>query len=318
MDDTSPDFLIPDGGDAVRDWLASLCGGRGLRVVGPTQRHRPFTFTVIELSNLHDRDLWIAGWTAPGDARFGRFQDVVNVMARLRHPHILSVFDAGVHEHRAYLLMEHVAGRTLKERIGAKPLTVAEAVGLSIGLADAVEFMHREGIAGLDLTTTGVLSSEDGTLKIDLRRTLDRRVFGGIESDAWIIMDGITGCEAPEMITGKADRNGRAADVYALGAILFEMLTGRAPLIHGAVSALEAIRNIVELDPARPRSMNRNVDRALESICLRCLAKDPPQRFGSAASLADEMKRWRTSAERTGFFDRLRRMFLAAARSFPL
>jgi serine/threonine protein kinase len=96
------------------------------------------------------------------------------------------------------------------------------------------------------------------------------------------------------------------------------LLTGRAPLIHGAVSALEAIRNILERDPERPRSLNRSVDRALESFCLRCLAKDPPQRFGSAASLADEMKRWRASAERTGLIDQLRRMFLAAARSFPL
>jgi len=312
MDDTDQNISIPDQGNDVTAWLASLCGRRDLCVIGPSQ-HRPDTFTVIELANRHDMDLWIAGRSAPGEATFGRFNDVVNVMARLRHPHILSVFDAGVHEQRAYLLIEHVAGRSLKERIRAQPLTVAEAAGLSIGLAGAVESMHRQGFDDLDLTTTGVFSSEDGTLKIDLRRTLDRRVFGGIESDGWFIMGGITGCEAPEMIEGQVDRNGRAADVYALGAILFEMLTGRAALIRGAVG-LEAIRRILKRDPERPRSLNKSVDRDLESICLRCLAKNPKQRYGSAASLAAELERWRARAERTGLIGQLWRRFLAGAR----
>jgi serine/threonine protein kinase len=289
-----------------------LCGRRDLWVIGPSQ-HRPDTFTVIDLANRHDMDLWIAGRSAPGEATFGRFNDVANVMARLRHPHILSIWGAGVHEQRAYLLLEHVAGQSLKGRITAQPLTVAEAVELSIGLANAVEFLHRQGFDDLDLATIGVFFSEDGTLKIDLRRTLDRRVFGGIESDGSFIMGGITGCEAPELIEGQVDRNGREADIYALGAILFEMLTGRAALIRGAVG-LGAIRRILELDPVRPRSLNKSVDRALESICLRCLAKNPRERYASAASRAREVERWRAGAERTHLIGQLWRRFLAAAR----
>jgi eukaryotic-like serine/threonine-protein kinase len=303
MDDTEPDLLAPDPGPHTTAWLASLCGSRGLRIVGPS-RQQPDAFAVVEETTLHQMNLCILGFCAPGDAFHGRFKDVVHLLAQLRHPHLWAVFDAGVHEQRAYLLMEPFAGRNLKERIRDQPLTVAEAVELSIGLADTMEFMHREGVDHLDLMTSGVLYSEDGDFRIDPRRTLDRRVFGVIESDGWFIYGGITGCEAPELMSGQVSPSGREVDVYALGAVLFEMLTGRAAVIRGEVG-LRAIRNILDLDPERPRSLNKRVDRALESICLRCLAKDPARRFGSAASLAGELKLWRASAERTNLIGRL-------------
>ncbi len=178
-------------------------------------------------------------------------------------------------------------------------------MGFSIDLANAVEYLHRAGISDLDLTSAGVLFSLDGSLKIDLSRTRDRRIYEEITPDGSLIVGGMTGCEAPELFLDQVDRNAQASDVYALGAILFEMLTGRVPLIRGAVDRVVKIQKILHADPQRPRLLNRNVDRTLESICLRCLRKDPADRFGSAASLAKELERWRERAERSGLIHRL-------------
>jgi serine/threonine protein kinase len=205
------------------------------------------------------------------------------------------------------LLVPRFVGRTLRERIGYQPLPVAEVVELAISLARAVHFVHEAGLVHLDLSANDVLLADGKTPMIDLRRTLGRRV---LEEEGRWIHGGITGCEAPEMLRG--DKAGRETDVYSLGAVLYQMLTGRAALIRGAVG-LEAIRNILELDPERPRSFNRSVDRALESICLRCLAKHPTRRYGSAASLAGELERWRSGAGQTGLIGRLWRRFLARA-----
>ncbi|MGO9471323.1 MAG: protein kinase [Isosphaeraceae bacterium] len=207
MDDTEPDLLAPDPGNHSTAWLASLCASRGLRVVGPSRQHSD-AFAVVEVTTLRQMNLCIARPCMLGDAAHGRFRDVVHLLARLRHPHLWAVLDAGVHEHRPYLLMEPFAGRSLKERIRDQPLSVDESVELIIGLADTMGFMHREGASGLDLTTSGVLYTEDGDFRIDPRRTLDRRVFGNIESDGWLIYGGITGCEAPEVISGQVCTGG--------------------------------------------------------------------------------------------------------------
>ena len=190
------------------------------------------------------------------------------------------------------MLVQHFVGRTLGQCIRDQPLPVTEAVELAITLARAVHFVHEAGLVQLDLVANEVLLVDDKTPVIDLRRTLGRRVRE--EGLRWI-HGGITGCEAPEVLLG--DKTSRETDVYALGAILYRMLTGRAAVIRGAVGP-EAIRMILELDPERPRSINRSVDRALESICLRCLAKHPTGPDGSAALLADELERWRSAPGR--------------------
>ena len=120
----------------------------------------------------------------------------------------------------------------------------------------------------------------------------------------------ITGCEAPEVLHG--EEAGREADVYSLGAILYLMLTGRRTLTQRAAGPA-AIREILERDPERPRTVNKCVDRALESICLRCLAKQRTRRYDSAASLGDELARWRLNALQPGLIGRLRRRFLGRA-----
>jgi serine/threonine protein kinase len=298
--------LIPAQGNDLAPWLASLCGGRGLEIVSPSH-HRPDAFTVIEVTTRHDMDLWIVHRYSLGAAALCRFEDLVPVMARLSHPHLLAIYDGGVHEGRPYLLVQRLEGRTLKEHIGYQPLEIGEAVGLAISLARAVHHVHEVGLIELDVFTNNILIADDKTPMIDLRRTIERRVLK--EEGHWI-HGGIAGCEAPEVLRG--DKASRETDVYALGAILYEMLTGRAALTRGAVG-MQAVRNILELDAERPRSFNKSVDRALESICLRCLAKHPTGRYGSAALLAGEMERWRSGVEQTSFIGRLWRGFSARA-----
>jgi serine/threonine-protein kinase len=229
-------------------------------------------------------------------------------MARRSHPHLFSIYDGGVHEGRPYLLVQELDGQSFRERIRSQPLPVAEAVELIITLANTVHFLHEAGIVQLDLIPIAIFLSKDHRWMIDLQRTIERRVLS--EEGSWI-PGGITGCEAPEVIKGRDVAIGREVDVYALGAILYQTLTRRAALIQGA-GGLEAIRKILESNPEPIRTFNRQVDRYLESICLRCLAKDPKQRFDSARSLGDELERWQSGIRRPAILiDRLRRRFLA-------
>jgi serine/threonine-protein kinase len=237
------------------------------------------------------QELWVVAPRLLGAAALGCFRELLPAMGgRLWHPNIWPSVDGGVHEGRPYLLVPRFAGDTLRERITDRPLPIAEAVELAIALCRAVQFAHDQGFVKQDLSARQVLLADGRPPMIDLRRTLTRRV---LQVEGCWIHGGITGCEAPEVLRG--EEAGREADVYSLGAILYEMLTGRSMLTRRATGPA-AIREILERDPARPRTVNKRVDRALESICLRCLARQRTRRYDSAASLGDELVGWRSKA----------------------
>lgn len=289
-DETIPDLPIPDRGRAAASWLATLCAGRLLEIVGPL-RDGPNVVDVIDARMGKALELWLMARCPLGAAALGCFEELLPAIGgRLWHPNVWPIVDGGVHEGRPYVLGPRFAGGTLRERIADRPLPIAEAVELAIALCRAVQFAHDRGFVELDLSARQVLLADGGPPMIDLRRTLARRV---LEVEGCWIPGGITGCEAPEILRG--EEAGREADVYALGAILYQMLTGRSTLTRGAAGPA-AIREILERDPARPRAFNRRVDRALESICLRSLAKQPTGRYASAAALGDELAGWRSKA----------------------
>jgi eukaryotic-like serine/threonine-protein kinase len=287
-EDTAPDFPIPDPGNGPSPWLASLCAGRGLEIVG-TSCHGLEAVDMIESMTLRNLELWIPAWNPLGWADLDRFKDLLAAMGgRLCHPNILPIYEGGVQEDRPYLLVPRFGGGTLRDRIADGPIPVGEAVELSIALCRAVHSAHDAGFVDLDLAPAQVLLADGRPTMIDLRRTLSRRVLQ--VENSWI-HGGITGCEAPEVLRGEAA--GPEADVFSLGAILYQMLTRRRTLTSHA-AGLAAIDEILERDPVPPRTVNKYVDPAIEAICLRCLAKQRTTRYESAESLEAELARWRS------------------------
>lgn len=217
-----------------------------------------------------------------------RFQREARVLASVRHPNIVSVYDVGEADGYPYFTMEFMGGGTLVAGKRSEPHEPGKAATIARTLADAVEHAHQAGIIHRDLKPGNILLDEDGTPKIS--------DFGIARSDSGDLGLTIAGARlgtpsymAPEQVEGRAKDVGPATDVYALGAILYEMLTGRPPFLGD--SPTETDRQVVAADPVAPSRLNPKVPRDLETICLTCLRKEPAKRYASAAALRDDLDR---------------------------
>jgi tetratricopeptide (TPR) repeat protein len=225
-----------------------------------------------------------------------RFRTEAAAAARLRHPHIVQVHETGEHQGRPYLVMELVEGGSLAQKLAQAPLTARPAAELLDTLARAVHYAHEHGVIHRDLKPANVLLTADGTPKVTdfglAKRLTPPREPGAEPSAAQTqtgVILGTPSYMAPEQAAGRGKEAGPAADVYALGAILYECLTGRPPF-RGA-TALETMEQVLRDDAVPPRKLQPGVPRDLETVCLKCLQKDPRKRYGSAALLADDLRR---------------------------
>ncbi len=220
--------------------------------------------------------------------QLARFRAEAELIARLRDPHILPVFDYGECEGRPYFSMEFADGGTLADRVADTVVPPRPAARLVATLARAVDAAHRAGVVHRDLKPANVLLSVDGTPKVsDFGLALSFAPGGSASSTG---IEGTPAFMAPEQATGNGCPVGPAADVYALGAILYRLLTGRPPFQAAGMSAmLELVR---EATPDPLRRSQPSVPRDLEAICLRCLRKSPNDRYASAAALADDLDRF--------------------------
>jgi tetratricopeptide (TPR) repeat protein len=225
-----------------------------------------------------------------------RFQTEVEAAARLQHSHIVQVHETGEHQGRPFLVMELLEGGSLAQQLAREPLAARPAAELVEKLARAIHYAHERGVLHRDLKPANVLLTADGTPKVTdfgLARRLDVALWSGTDSPAARTETGaILGTPsymAPEQAAGKGKEAGPATDVYALGAILYECLTGRPPFL--GANPLETARQVLECDPVPPRKLQPRVPRDLETICLKCLAKEPRRRYASAAALADDLLR---------------------------
>lgn len=218
-----------------------------------------------------------------------RFSLEAEAIAGLQHPHIVEIHDLGEVDGRPYFTMEYLEGGSLAQKLNGVPLRAAEAARFTVLMASAMEAAHRAGIVHRDLKPANVLFSKEEQLKIS-DFGLARRVA---------IQEGITlsgarmgtpSYMAPEQAAGQKAPIGPEADVYALGAILYEMLTGRPPFRGVSVSDTE--RQVIHDDPAAPRRLNTSVPRDLETICLKCLQKSPARRYASAEELGKDVTRF--------------------------
>jgi eukaryotic-like serine/threonine-protein kinase len=223
------------------------------------------------------------------EAETQRFRTEAQALARLGHPNIVRVYDVGTFDGRPFFSLEYVEGGSLDRRLGGNPRPVREAAETVEVLARAMHAAHQAGVIHRDLKPANVLVGPDGVPKVTdfgLAKRLDDASGRTQTGDVL----GTPSYVAPEQAAGQLALIGPAVDTYALGAILYECLTGRPPF-RGA-SALETLEQVRSQEPAPPAQLNPSVPRDLETVCLKCLRKEPERRYATALALADDLRRW--------------------------
>jgi serine/threonine-protein kinase len=218
-----------------------------------------------------------------------RFLREAEAVAALRHPNIVQVYDVGEAGGRPYFTMELVESGSLTQALSGTPRPARDAAALVATLADAVQAAHSAGIVHRDLKPGNVLLTADGTPKI-----ADFGLARRLQEDSGLTVTGAPigtpSYMAPCQARGDKSAIGPATDVYALGAILYELLTGRPPF--RAETAAATLQQVLTEDPVPPSRLNPAVPRDLETICLTCLRKNPGERYPQAADLAADLERF--------------------------
>jgi tetratricopeptide (TPR) repeat protein/tRNA A-37 threonylcarbamoyl transferase component Bud32 len=230
----------------------------------------------------------LAGSHASPEARV-RFLHEAETIARLKHPNVVQVFDFGTHEGKPYFSLEYLEGGSLARKLRGEPQAPMQAARLLETLARAVQAAHAQGIVHRDLKPANVLLSADGAPKIT-DFGLAKQGDSGMTATGAVL--GTPSYMAPEQAEGKTRDVGPAADVYALGAILYELLTGRPPFKGG--TPVDTLQQVVADEPVPPSRLQPKVPRDLETIGLKCLQKDPAKRYASALELAEDLHRFQS------------------------
>jgi tRNA A-37 threonylcarbamoyl transferase component Bud32 len=218
-----------------------------------------------------------------------RFQSEARSAARLRHSNIVQIHEVGQLHGQDFFSMEYIEGESLAERIARGPIDQQAALRIVAAVARAVEYLHRQGVVHRDLKPSNVLLDEEDTPYLT-DFGLAKALFGGSDLTATGVIAGTPSYMAPEQAAGHREQVGPAADVYSLGAILYELLTGRPPF--QADTPVDTLLEVLSGDPVLPRKLNPKIPRALELICLKCLQKSPGDRYASAEALADDLERF--------------------------
>jgi serine/threonine-protein kinase len=219
-----------------------------------------------------------------------RFKVEAEALARLHHPNIVQIYEVGECDGIPFLALEYVAGGSLDRHLQGKPLPPRQAAELVRTLADAVQHAHKHGVVHRDLKLSNILLADGGTLEprisdFGLAKKLDE--LGQTQTGAVL---GSPSYMAPEQAEGRIRDIGPVTDVYALGAILYELLTGRPPF--AAATMMETLEQVRVQEPEPPRRLVPQVPRELEAICLCCLEKEPARRYPSAQVLAEDLERF--------------------------
>jgi WD40 repeat protein len=271
----------------------------------------------LKLGRLVALKMVLSGGHAAPAAR-ARFGQEAETVARLQHPNIVQIYEVGSHGGLPYLALEYVDGGTLAAPTAGVPMAAHAAAALVELLARAVDYAHQNGVIHRDLKPANVLLTAAGVPKLSdfglARRTSDAAAM----TTTGAIL-GTPGYMAPEQAGARATACGPTTDIYGLGAILYHLLTGRAP-VQAATSG-DLIRRTIEAEPVRPSLLEPRTPRDLETICLKCLQKDAPKRYPTALALAEDLRRFRAGepiqarpvgwAERTGRWCRRNRVVAA-------
>jgi WD40 repeat protein len=229
------------------------------------------------------------------EASRARFRAEAEAVARLQHPHIVQIFDIGewqagdLRPSVPYFTLEYIDGGNLFKRLAGKPQAPQQAASWVSTLARAVYYAHGQGIVHRDIKPSNVLVTADGELKLCDFGVAKLLTGSDLKTQSGLLV-GTPEYMAPEQAAGQAKALGPATDVYALGAMLYEMLTGRPPF-QGA-TPLQTMSQVWNQEPVPPTRLQPTTPHDLETICLKCLRKAPDQRYGSALALAEDLERF--------------------------
>jgi eukaryotic-like serine/threonine-protein kinase len=240
-----------------------------------------------KLNRLVALKMILAGGHA-SPAALARFRAEAEAVAALQHPNVVQVYDYGEHDGLPYLAMEFVPGGTLAARVHDRPLPAREAAALMAGIADGVQAAHTVGIVHRDLKPENVLLGKEGPKVTDFGLAKKIDTADGLTATGAIL--GTPGYMAPEQAAGAGKTADVRTDVYGLGAILYRILTGRPPF--QAATMTEILMQVMVEEPVPPARLNPGVPADLETVCLKCLEKEPGRRYQTAAELADDLRRF--------------------------
>jgi serine/threonine protein kinase len=216
-----------------------------------------------------------------------RFRIEADAAAQFQHPNLVRIYEVGEHDGLPFFSMELAEGGSLDKELAGRPMPVRPAAELVRALAEAVQYAHEKKIVHRDLKPANVVRTGDGRPLITdfgLAKRLDRDT--AVSASGAVL--GTASYMAPEQAQGQAKHVGPAADIYALGAILYECLTGRPPFT--AENWHRALEQVIRDDPVPPTRLRAEVPAELEAVCLKCLEKKPDQRYASAGLLAEDLK----------------------------
>lgn len=220
-----------------------------------------------------------------------RFHSEARAVARLQHPHIVQIFEIGEHQGRPYFALELVEGGNLSQQLAKSSMSLRAVADLIEKLARAIHYAHTQGIIHRDLKPANLLLTPEGGLKVvdfGLAKESGTEIF--LSHSCTDSLLGTPSYMAPEQAWGPPENVGPRSDVYSIGAILYECLTGKPPFLAGTL--LEVLDQLRHRDPVPPTHINPEVPRDLETICLKCLGKMPAHRYASALDLADDLARF--------------------------
>jgi tetratricopeptide (TPR) repeat protein len=310
---TPPDQTIPAavgeptvalGGATGSDYeILKLLGRGGMGLV--YQARQCSLGRTVALKMIRD------GTVAGAEERL-RFRVEAEAVARLQHPNIVQIFEVGERDGQPFLALEYVSGGSLAQHLKGRVWSHAQAAAFIETVARAIHYAHQQGVVHRDLKPANILlasvvrdeeapgnlplTTDHGPRATDLfPKIADFGLAKIVRDDGPGLTEtgrflGTPSYAAPEQVGGRRERVGPAADVYSVGAILYEMLTGRPPF--QGTSVLETLEQVRHDDPLPPSRLDRKVPRDLETICLKCLQKDPARRYATAALLAEDLRRF--------------------------
>ncbi len=218
-----------------------------------------------------------------------RLRNEAQATAQLLHPNVVQIYEIGEHDGLPYLAMEYVGGGNLARMMRGAPQAFRWSARLTETLARAIHVAHQRGIVHRDLNPSNILMTKDGTPKIS-----DFGLAKFLLDDQGLSLSGVLlgtpSYMAPEQVSGDGRNIGPGTDIYALGALLYEMLTGKAPF--RGFTPMETMCQVMEADLVAPSRLRHGLPQDLETICLKCLSRNPAERYASALDLADDLKRF--------------------------